>query len=110
MNNLILFFIFFVLGFISQFLTTMFLYPLKLIKLKIIRYIIDFFYVCCLAITLQLFVTKLNYGEFRAFFTISYLLGIYISIKLNKIVLDKFFLSLYNKVIKGRNKCKQTKS
>lgn len=107
MNSLFLFFIFFVLGCITQLICNFLLTINRYTKNKILKNIISFFYVCLLCLCFQIFVTKLNFGEFRAFFTFSYILGIFFVYIINRYMLEKFFLSLYNKIIKEKKKCKE---
>lgn len=112
MNSLLLFFIFFVVAIIITILTYILLKPLKSIKKQIAVFIHNFVFVFVLCLTYQLCVTKLNYGIFRAYFTISYILGMFLTFKLILEPLEKFFSMLYNTIKnKWSNKeCKITKN
>jgi hypothetical protein len=109
MNNFILFLVFSLIGFLSEIFFKIIILPLKFIKNKIVKNIIDVLHVCFLCLTFQIFVTNLNYGEFRAFFTISYIISIIIADKFIVNPLEKCFILLYNK-IKEKHKCKKTES
>ena len=107
MNNYILFLIFFLIGFISEIIVKTSILPLKMFNNKIVKNIIDVLHICFLCLTFQIFVTILNYGEFRAFFTISYIISIIIANRFIVNPLEKCFILLYNKV-KEKHKCKKT--
>lgn len=107
MNSYLLFFLFFAIGFISELTFKFITIPLKFIKNKIVKNIVDITHICYLCFIFQIFVTMLNYGEFRAFFTISFIVSIIIANKFVAFPLEKLFILLYNK-IKEKFKCKKT--
>ena len=107
MNNLFLFFVFFVIGTISEFLVLFLLNFFYVFKNKVLSNIIDFIKVCALFFVFQIFVTHLNYGQIRAFFTLSYILGLFFSYRIFKKIIEKVLNILYNK-FKEKLKCKKT--
>ena len=109
MNLLLLFFVFLLAGLISTFVFYFLFKPLKLIKAKATIFIYDFLLAFSVSFMFQLCLTLLNYGIFRAFLAISYVVGIIFASKVILQPLEKLLLMLYNNIKKkwSNKKCKE---
>ena len=108
MNHLFLFMLFFIIGSVSEILFSVCFSFIKT-NSKVILNIKDFVHILFLFIIFQIFLTLLNYGEIRAFFTFSYIISILLTKKYVINPLVKKLNLLYNKV-KGKEKCKKTEN
>ena len=80
-------------------------FPIKFFKHRVVIFLYDFINIVAVCLVYQVLVTILNYGIFRAYFTISYILGVVLCCKLIISPLEKLLLKLYNN-IKTRGKLK----
>lgn len=103
MSGFSLFLIFLVAGVIGCCVCKLILMPVKFVKNKVSVFIYDFVSVFIFCLIYQILVTSLNFGIFRAYFTISYIFGIVLTNKFIILPLEKMVLRIYNNI---RKRCK----
>ena len=110
MSGLSLFLIFLIGGFVACCIANILTLPLKFAKKKAIIFVYDFVNISFLCAVYQLLVTLTNFGIFRAYFTVSYLIGVLVCKKILISLLEKAIIKLYNAFkIRRVQQCKKVK-
>ena len=112
MNGLSLFLIFLLGGVVACCIAKSIVLPFKFLKRKVFIFIYDFINIFFLCAVFQIMVTTLNFGIFRVYFTVSFIIGVTVSNKFIVKPLEKLLSFMYNKIKKGvKNKqCKKVRN
>lgn len=108
MSGLSLFLIFLVGGFLSCCIANIIVLPLKFSKKKAIIFIFDFINIVLICAIFQLMVTVTNFGIFRAYFTLSYIIGVLVCKKTLIFPIDKMIIKVYTSFkLRRASQCKE---
>lgn len=78
-------------------------------KNKIVKLILDILFMIIISILFILCLNVVNYGEFRLYLLLSYILGFVVERKTIGYLVDFIFQKIYNLIVKGIKKLSQTK-
>ena len=102
MNSLLLFFIFLLAGLTAMAVTYIALKPISLINKRWGIFLYDFLYTLFMCLVFHICTKVLNFGIFRLYFAISYIIGIVLCSKLILQPLEKVCLMFYNNIKQRR--------